>query len=59
MRDIKKNKIKLKNIIKLGDSLKCIKKTVTSLEIDSNNHDIEAKKQDYTTIDAKNIISLL
>ena len=56
--NIKKNKFKLKNIIKLSTSIRHIKKAAKSLKININSLEIEIKEKDYTTADTKSIILL-
>lgn len=53
--DIKKNKLKRKNIIKLNTSIRYSREVTKSLKIGTNGLEIKAKEKDYTTADAKNI----
>lgn len=57
--DIKKNKLKTENIIKLSYNIRCTRKTAKSLKIGTNSLEIKAKEEDCTTADAKDIIPLL
>ena len=59
IRDIKKNKFKLENIMKLSTSVRHKREAAKSLKIGTNGLEIEAKKEDCTTADAKSIIPLL
>lgn len=56
---IKKNKFKPEIFMKLSTNVKSTKKAIKSLKIGTHDLEIEAKEKDYTTTDAKNIISLL
>ena len=58
IRNIKKNKSKSKNIMKLNKSLRRTSKAAKSLEIGTNGQKID-DKWDCTTKDAKSIIILL
>ena len=57
--DIKKNKFKYKNIIKLSTSVRRIRKAAKSQKISFNGLEIEVKKEDCTISDTKGIILLL
>ena len=59
IQDIKKNKFKSENIIKLSTSVKYTREAAKSLKISTNKLEIETKEEDYTTADAKGIILLL
>ena len=59
IQDIKKNKFKPENIIKLSTSIRCTREAVKSLKISTSRLEIEAKEEDCTTADAKGIIPLL
>ena len=50
---------KLKNIMKLSMSVMRTREAAKSLKIGTNGLEIEAKEKNYTTADAKSIISLL
>lgn len=54
--NIKKNKFKLENIIKLSTNVKRTREAVKNLKINTNNLKIEVKKENCTTADAKSII---
>ena len=56
--DIKKNKFKSKNIMKLSTSIRYTRKAAKSLKIGTNSLEIEAKEKDCTIADAKSIIPL-
>lgn len=56
--DIKKNKFKSKNIMKFSTSVRRTRKAAKSLKINTNGLEIEAKEEDSTTVDAKDIIPL-
>ena len=58
-RDIKKNKFKPENIMKLSISMSWTREVSKSLKIGSNGLVIEAKEEDCTIADAKGIILLL
>ena len=58
IQDIKKNKFKPENIMKLSTSIKRIKKVAKSLKISISGLEIKAKEDNYTTPDAKSIILL-
>lgn len=55
--NIKKNKFKLENIMKLSTSIRYIREVAKSLKNDTNGLKIEAKKKDYMIVNAKNSIS--
>lgn len=57
--DIKKNKFKSENIIKLNNSIRYIRKAARSLKISISNLKIKAKKKDYIFSNIKNIIFIL
>lgn len=57
--DIKKNKFKSENIMKLSTSVKQTKEVAKNLKIGINNLVIEAKEENCFIADAKDIISLL
>ena len=59
IRDIKKNKFKLGNIMKLSTSIRRIRKAVKSPRFGTSGLEIEAKEEEYTTTDVKSIIPLL
>lgn len=59
IRDIKKNKFKLKNIMKLSTSIQKIRKTAKSFKIGTSSLEIETKEEDYIAVDVKRIISLI
>ena len=59
IRDIKKNKFKPENIMKLSTSVKHTREAAKRLRIGSSRLEIEAKKEDCTTANAKGIIPLL
>ena len=59
IRDIKKNKFKPENIMKLSTSVRRTREAAKSLKIGTNGLEIEAKEEDCTTADAKGIIPLL
>ena len=56
IRDIKKNKFKPKNIIKLSTSIRLTKKAAKNLKIDISGSEIEAKEENCTMADTKDII---
>lgn len=56
--NIKKNKFKPKNIMKLSTCIKQTRKAAKSLKIDTNSLEITAKEEDSTTVDAQDIILL-
>ena len=56
---MKKNKFKPENIMKLSTNIRYNRLVAKSLQIDINGLEIEAKEEDYTIADAKNIILLL
>lgn len=56
--NIKKNKFKLENFIKLNISIKYIKKAARNLKIDINGFKIKAKEEYFITVNAKKNISL-
>ena len=58
IRNIKKNKFKPENIIKLSKKMRRTREVVKSLGIDTGGLEIEAKKEDYIMADAKSIIPL-
>ena len=58
IRDIKKNKFKLENIMKLSTSVRCTREVAKSLKIGTSGLEIEAREEDYTTADKKGIIPL-
>ena len=57
--DIKKNKFKPENIMKLSTSVRRTREAAKSLKIGTSGLKIKAKDEDYTTADAKGIIPLL
>ncbi len=57
--NIKKNKFKLKNIIKLSINIKYIKEATKSLKIGINSLEIETKEKNCIIIDVKDIILFL
>lgn len=57
--NIKKNKFKPKNIMKLNTSVRHTREVTKSLKIGINGLKIKTKKEDCITVDAKDIISLL
>lgn len=57
--NIKKNKFKLENIIKLSTNVRRIRKAAKSFKISTNVLEIKAKEENCTTADKKDIISLL
>lgn len=57
--DIKKNKFKSENIMKLSISMRRIRETAKSLKISTNGLEIEVKEEDCTIVDVKDIIPLL
>ena len=57
--DIKKNKFKPENIMKLSTSVRRTREAAKSLKIGFNGLEIEAKEEDCTISDAKGIIPLL
>ena len=59
IQDIKKNKFKLKNIIKLSTSIKRTRKAAKNLRIGTSRLEIEIKEEDCTTTNIKSIILLL
>ena len=59
IRDIKRNKFKPENIMKLSTSVRRTKEAAKSLMIGTSGLEIEAKEEDCTTADAKGIIPLL
>ena len=59
IRDIKKNKFKPENIMKLSTSVRRTREAAKSLKIGTNGLEIEAKEEDCTIADAKGIIPLL
>ena len=59
IRDIKKNKFKPENIMKLSTSVRRTREAAKSLKIGTSGLEIEAKEEDCTTADAKGIIPLL
>ena len=59
IRDIKKNKFKPENIMKLSTSVRRTREAAKSLRIGTSGLEIEAKEEDCTTADAKGIIPLL
>ena len=59
IRDIKKNKFKPKNIMKLSTSMRHTREAAKSLKIGTSGLEIEAKEENCTTADAKGIILLL
>lgn len=59
IRDIKKNKFKPENVMKLSTSVRRTREAAKSLKIGSNGLEIKAKKEDCTIADAKGIILLL
>lgn len=59
IQDIKKNKFKLENIIKLSTRIKHIREVGKSLKIGISKLEIKAKEEDFTIANAKNIIFLL
>lgn len=56
--NIKKNKFKLKNILKLNINIKYIRKATKSLKISTNNLENEIIEKNYIIKDAKSIIFL-
>lgn len=58
IRDIKKNKFKPENIMKLSTSVQRTREATKSLKIETSGLEIEAE-EDCTTADAKGIIPLL
>lgn len=56
--NIKKNKFKPENIIKLTTNIKHIKKMAKSLKISINNLEIKTKKEDCIIANTKDIILL-
>ena len=59
IRDIKKNKFKPKNIMKLSTSVRHTIEVAKGLKISSNGLEIETKEENCTTADTKGIIPLL
>ena len=59
IRDIKKNKFKPENTMKLSTSVRRIREAAKSLRIGTSGLEIEAKEENCTTADAKGIIPLL
>lgn len=59
IRDIKKNKFKPENIMKLSISVKHTREAAKILKISTSDLEIKAKEKDCTTADAKGIILLL
>ena len=59
IRDIKKNKFKPENIMKLSTSVRRTREAAKSLKIGTNGLEIEAKEEDCTIADVKGIIPLL
>lgn len=59
IRDIKKNKFKLENIMKLITNVRCSRETAKNLKIATNGLEIKAKEDDCTIAEANSIISLL
>lgn len=57
--NIKKNKFKLENIMKLCINVRRIREAAKSLKISIDGLKIEAKEENYTIADAKGIILLL
>lgn len=57
--NIKKNKLKTENIMKLSTSMRRTREVTKSLKIDGNGPEIEAKEEDCTVADEKGIIPLL
>ena len=59
IRNIKKNKFKPENIMKLSTSVRHTREAAKSLKIGTSGLEIEAKEEDCTTADGKGIIPLL
>ena len=59
IRNIKKNKFKPENIMKLSTSVRRAKETAKSLKIGTSGPEIEAKEKDCTNTDTQGIIPLL
>ncbi len=59
IRDIKKNKFKPENIMKLSTSVRRTREATKSPKIGTNGLEIEAKEENCTIADAKGIIPLL
>ena len=59
IRDIKKNKFKPENIIKLSLSIRSTREAAKNLKIDTNSLEIETKKEDCIVADTKSIVPLL
>ena len=57
--DIKRNKFKPENIMKLSTSVRRTREAAKGLKIGTNGLETEAKEEDCTTADAKGIIVLL
>lgn len=57
--DIKKNKFKLANIMKLSISVRRTREAAKSLKMSISGLEIKAKEENYITADAKVIIPLL
>lgn len=57
--NIKKNKLKPKNIIKLNTSIRYNREVAKSLKIGINGLEIKAKEKDCTTVDVKSINFIL
>lgn len=56
--NIKKNKLKLENLIKLSISIKYIKKAARNLKIGISGFKIKAKEEYFITVNAKNNIPI-
>ena len=59
IRNIKKNKFKPENIMKLSSSVRRTREVAKSLKIGTSSLEIEAKEEDCTNTDTKSIIPLL
>ena len=59
IRDIKKNKFKPENIMKLSTSVRQTQEATKNLKLGINGLKIEAKEEDCITLDVKRIIPLL